>query len=319
MTIPVTIQSDEKGFFDRECPNEECLFQFKIKLADWKEKVSDEVVYCPMCGYAADSDKWWTQEQLESMREIATSYALNMIQSELDKSFKKLERSTRNNKYFKIKYKPGRRISFINNPIGQMPEWETEIVCPDCSTAYSVIGTAYFCPCCGRNNIKTALIDSMSSIEKMIDSLDELEEHLSVKVGKDTAKDMASKMLEDCLGNIISVFQKYAELLYSQISENNVRVNDFQIVEKGSDLFLQACGKGYEEWLSQYELDRMILFFQRRHILEHNAGIVDERYIEKSGDTSYRVGQRLVLKKNEVRELLAIVRKLCVGLTKECD
>lgn len=319
MTIPVTIQSDEKGFFDRECPNEECLFQFKIKLADWKEKVSDEVVYCPMCGYAADSDKWWTQEQLESMREIATSYALNMIQSELDKSFKKLERSTRNNKYFKIKYKPGRRISFINNPIGQMPEWETEIVCPDCSTAYSVIGTAYFCPCCGRNNIKTALIDSMSSIEKMIDSLDELEEHLSVKVGKDTAKDMASKMLEDCLGNIISAFQKYAELLYSQISENNVRVNDFQIVEKGSDLFLQACGKGYEEWLSQYELDRMILFFQRRHILEHNAGIVDERYIEKSGDTSYRVGQRLVLKKNEVRELLAIVRKLCVGLTKECD
>ena len=66
-----------------------------------------------MCGYVADSDKWWTQEQLESMREIATSYALNMIQSELDKSFKKLERSTRNNKYFKIKYKPGRRISFI--------------------------------------------------------------------------------------------------------------------------------------------------------------------------------------------------------------
>lgn len=319
MTIPITIQSDEKGYFDRECPNEECLFQFKIKLSDWKEKVSDEAVYCPMCGYVADSDKWWTQEQLESMREIATSYALNMIQGELDKSFKKLERSTRNNKYFKIKYKPGRRISFINNPIGQMPEWETEIVCPDCSTSYSVIGTAYFCPCCGRNNVKTALIDSMSSIEKMIDSLDDLEEHLSEKVGKDAAKDMASKMLEDCLGNIVSAFQKYAELLYSQISENSVRVNDFQIVEKGSNLFLQACGKGYDAWLSQYELKRMIIFFQRRHILEHNAGIVDGRYIEKSGDTSYSVGQRLVLKKNEVRELLAIVRKLCNGLAMECD
>ena len=130
---------------------------------------------------------------------------------------------------------------------------------------------------------------------------------------------MASKMLEDCLGNIVSAFQKYAELLYSQISENSVRVNDFQIVEKGSNLFLQACGKGYDAWLSQYELKRMILFFQRRHILEHNAGIVDERYIEKSGDTSYSVGQRLVLKKNEVRELLAIVRKLCNGLAMECD
>lgn len=318
MTIPVTIQSDEKGYFDRECPNEECLFQFKIKLSDWEEKVSNEAVYCPLCGYVAESDKWWTQDQLESMREIATSYALNMIQSELDKSFKKLERSTRNSKYFKIKYKPGRRVSFVNNPIGQMPEWETEIVCPECSTAYSVIGTAYFCPCCGRNNVKTALIDSMSSIEKMIDSLEDLEEHLSEKVGKDVAKDMASKMLEDCLGNIVSAFQKYAELLYSQISENSVRVNDFQIVDKGSNLFLQACGKGYEAWLSQYEIERMVLFFQRRHILEHNAGIVDERYVEKSGDTSYCVGQRVVLKKSEVRELLAIVRKLCTGLAKEC-
>lgn len=32
--IEVTIQSDEKGYFDRECPNEECLYQFKIKLRD---------------------------------------------------------------------------------------------------------------------------------------------------------------------------------------------------------------------------------------------------------------------------------------------
>lgn len=284
-----------------------------------QEKVSDKAVYCPMCGCVAESDKWWTQEQLESMHEIEASYALNMIQNELDKCFKQLERSTRNNKFFKIKYKTGRRVSFINNPIGQMPEWETEIVCPDCSTAYSVIGTAYFCPCCGRNNVKDALIDSMSSIEKMIDSLDDLERHLAEKVGKDAAKDMASKMLEDCLGNIVSAFQKCAELLYSQISSNSVRVNDFQIVDKGSNLFLQACGKGYEAWLSQHEIDRMILFFQRRHVLEHNAGIVDERYIEKSKDKAYNVGQRLVLKKNEVRELLAIVRKLCAGLAKECE
>lgn len=319
MEIPLTIQSDEKGYFDRECPNEECQFQFKIRLSDWEEKVSDEVVYCPMCGYTAESDKWWTREQLDAMGEIASSFAINMIQGELDKSFKQLERRTRNNKFIRIKYKPGRRVSFINKNISQMPEWETEIVCSDCSTVYSVIGTAYFCPCCGRNNVRIALMDSMSSIEKMIDTLDDVESHLSKKIGKDAAKDIARKMQEDCLGDIVSAFQKYAELLYLQISENSVRVNDFQIVDKGSKLFLQACGKGYESWLSQTELKRMVLFFQRRHVLEHNAGIVDQRYIEKSGDTHYKVGQRLVIKKNEVCELLEMVKKLCSGLAKECD
>ncbi len=316
-SIEVMIRSDEKGYFDRECPNEECLYQFKIKLNDWKEKVSDEV-HCPMCGFVADADKWWTQEQLDSMREIATSYAMNKIQAELDKSFKKLERSTRN-KFIKIKYKPGKRISFVNNPIGQMEEWETEIVCPECDTGYSVIGTAYFCPCCGHNNVKSALVESLVSIEKMVDSLDDIEALLEEKVGKDTARDMTRKMLEDSLENVVSAFQKYAELLYSQITNKKVRVNDFQMVQKGSDLFKDACGKEYSAWLSQYEIDRMNLLFQKRHILEHNAGIVDDKYIQKSGDNNYSVGQHIVLNKSEVYELLNIINKLCDGLAQECD
>ncbi len=319
MTIPITMQSDEKGFIDRECPNEECLFRFKIKMTDWEEKVSDEEVHCPMCGCVAEATKWWTQDQLNAAEEIAASYTLNMIQNKLDKSLKQLENSTRKNKFLKITYKPGKRISFINNPIGQMPEWETEIVCPDCETAYSVIGTAYFCPCCGRNNVKTALLGSMSSIEKMVESLNDVEKLLTEKFGQDAARDMVNKMLEDSLGNVVSVFQKYVEQLYFQKTGVKARVNDFQIVDKGSMLFNQACGKGYEVWLSEFELKRMTLLFQRRHIFEHNAGIVDEKYIEKSGDTSYIEGQHMVLRKYEVLELLAIVRKLCAGLTQACD
>ena len=33
--IPITLRSDENGYFDRECPNENCLYRFKIKLKDW--------------------------------------------------------------------------------------------------------------------------------------------------------------------------------------------------------------------------------------------------------------------------------------------
>ncbi len=35
MEIPITFQSDEKGYFDRECPNENCLYSFKINMNDW--------------------------------------------------------------------------------------------------------------------------------------------------------------------------------------------------------------------------------------------------------------------------------------------
>ena len=119
VNIPITLNSDEKGFFDRQCLNEKCEFVFKVFMEDWKDKISDEHVYCPMCGHDAPSDQWYTHEQIEAINRIARSYAESYLSNELDKMFGNLARSTRSNKYFSITYKPGKRITFVNNPIGQ--------------------------------------------------------------------------------------------------------------------------------------------------------------------------------------------------------
>ena len=314
MEIPITIHSDEKGYFDRECPNENCLYTFKINMQDWKEKVSDDEVHCPMCGHIDTADKWWTQEQLESMQEIAASYAMSMITKELDKAFGKLARSTRNNKFLKITYKPSKKITFQNNPIGQSEEWETDITCEKCGTRYSVIGSAYFCPCCGHNSAVSAFNESTDSIEKMLKSLPEMKQLLTESYGRDKAETMCRGLLESSLGDIVSSFQKFASCHYDKLTGEISRVNDFQIVEKGSQLFKDATGKGYEEWLSDKELHDMNMFFQRRHLIEHNNGMVDQKYVDKSGDNSYVIGQRLVVKESDAYALLAIIKKLAKGL-----
>lgn len=59
------IEVDEDGYIDKECPNEECLFQFKIHNEDWKNICKDEAIYCPKCGKSETSDKWFTTEQVE--------------------------------------------------------------------------------------------------------------------------------------------------------------------------------------------------------------------------------------------------------------
>lgn len=314
ISIPVTIQSDEKGYFDRECPNENCLYAFKIKMRDWEEKVSDEKVHCPMCGHVDTSDKWWTQQQLDEMEELAANWAADYIGKELDKVFGNLAKSTRRNKFIKITYKPGKRISFINNPIGQSEEWELEITCDNCGTQYSVIGSAYFCPCCGYNSASRVFDESLDTVEKMLSSLPKMREMFSEMYGKDKADTMCRGILESTLGDIVSAFQKFAECRYTELSGQSARVNDFQIVEKGSNLFLQASGFGYSSWLTVSEIKRMNLFFQKRHLLEHNNGLVDQKYIDKSGDHSYGVGQRLVVREADSNELLCIIRKLGKGL-----
>lgn len=102
MNIPIEFVPDSKVYFDRQCPNKESEFIFKIHINDWKEKVSDEAVHCPMCSLIAPSDQWYTYEQLDGIRNIANSWAMSYLQDELNKSFNKLANSTRNNKFMKL-------------------------------------------------------------------------------------------------------------------------------------------------------------------------------------------------------------------------
>lgn len=314
MEIPVTFLSDDKGYFDRECPNQNCLYVFKINMQDWKEKISDDCVYCPRCGHTAKSTEWWTEQQLEGMQNLAKNWAITYLQQSLDKSFGKLANSTKNNKFFRITYKPSKKITFINNPIGQSKEWEQDIQCPYCSTRYSVIGTAYFCPCCGKNIIDKTFDNSIDNVEKMINSLNEMEALYTKSYGKDKAKNMCSEMLEGTLEDIVSAFQIFAATIYGKISSKNVRTNDFQIIEKGSNLFYKISTKKYEDFISKEEIKKLVKMFQQRHVFEHNGGVVDEDYLKKSGDTTYKLGQRLVLHKKDVFDTINIIRKLAAGL-----
>lgn len=314
MEIPIELISDSKGYLDRECPNDNCKQTFKVSMEDWKEKFSDEAVYCPVCGHKAKSDKWWTQNQLDEIQNIVKSYAFSYIQKELDKSFKNLENAQRNNKFFRISFKPGKKISFVNNPIGQSPEWEQDIQCPSCKARFSIIGTPYFCPCCGKNIIEKTFDDSMENIIKMIDSLDELKKFFLESYGEDRSESMCRSILEGTLGDIVSAFQTFAKTVFASLSEKKVRSNDFQMIQKGSDLFKEACGFGYDSFLAQKEINSLIIAFQKRHLFEHNEGIVDEDYLKKSGDTTYKLNERIILNKKEVIETIHTINKLSVGL-----
>ncbi len=314
VNIPIELISDTKGYFDRQCPNIECEYIFKINMEDWKEKVSDEEVHCPLCGHIDSSDKWFTENQLEEIEKIALSWATNFIQKELDSTFKKLERSTRNNKFLKIEYKPSRKLSFINNPIGQLLEWESDITCNECGTRYSVIGAAYFCPCCGYYAIEDIFNETLDSITKMLDSIEEIRKLFEQQFGTDKAETMSRSLIEGSLGDVVSAFQKFAEANYTTYSSIKVRPNDFQIVQKGSNLYREQFGNGYEEWLNRNEIELMELMFQRRHIIEHNSGLIDERYLEKTKDSSYEIGQRLIVKKSDIKKLIEVIRKLGEGI-----
>ena len=56
-----------------------------------------------------------------------------------------------------------------------------------------------------------------------------------------------------------------------------------------------------------------------RHSLVHRDGIVDDQYIAKSGDDSYRLGQRLVISPAAVRDAADLIERLANGLAWSCS
>ena len=44
--VPIQIAVDDDGYFDRQCPAEQCRAFFKVLFSDWRDKVRDEQVFC---------------------------------------------------------------------------------------------------------------------------------------------------------------------------------------------------------------------------------------------------------------------------------
>jgi hypothetical protein len=127
-------------------------------------------------------------------------------------------------------------------------------------------------------------------------------------VGKDEAEITSRSLIESCISDGVVAFQKYCEGRYEMFVKPPF--NAFQRLKQGSELWERKVGSGYSDWLNAQELNELNILFQKRHILSHNEGIVDEAYISKSGDTTYKPGQRIVVSPKDVNKLAEILERL---------
>ena len=311
-TVSVPISDDEEGYFDRECPSEECMFQFKIFREDWKEKVSDEEVFCPFCRHSADSGAWWTQEQLEYAKQVAIAEVNSTLGSTMKRDAARWNRRQSRNSFISMTMKVNNRPQRVSLPSAVAEPMQLKITCSVCSCRYAVIGAAYFCPACGHNSADQIFALTIAGIRKSIDALDAVRVAIS---DRDTAENTVRLIIENGLQNAVTAFQRCAEALFASIpSPPKPRRNVFQNITEGSQLWQKAAGTVYTNYLTDKELKRLSRTFQQRHLLAHTQGMVDENYITKSNDSRYQLGQRIVIKTDTVLDAIDLIEKLIAGL-----
>ncbi len=296
--MEISIPPGVDGMTGRECPIADCLGYFKVKGGTGLTG-PNLPCYCPYCGYGDSPQKFWTPEQIE----YAKSVALNRITGAIIKDLKSLEFNHRPRGAFGIGF--SMKIEGRPHPIRYFREKELEtiLVCEHCTLHYAVYGVFAYCPDCKTHNSLQILKGNLELAEKEIALADTLD------------PEMANYLIADALENAISAFDGFGReacrISFAKATvPTKVESVSFQNLGGAQKNLLQLFSFDLARGVQPQEWEFAQRCFQKRHLLAHRMGVVDEAYMKATSDLSAVVGRKVSIDASEVKSLTTILRQL---------
>lgn len=305
--VETPLTPDERGFVDYECPR--CTFDFKISTSNSAAKPTT----CPSCGHRDPNAAWATANQINHAFDNARSHAHSAFTEGLSgqhQSEVHVPSATIN------VMREGRWLA-VGLPAPATKALTLERTCTACECNFSFIGATFFCPVCGNAPIEETFRQTI----KWATEASRTVEALTNLINPDDAANIRRTIVEKYMADLVTCFQLIAQHLYERKAETRSPLNAFQRLEghsNGDALWQKLFGKSYTDYLSPSEYTRLRIYFQRRHLLAHTNGLIDQIYIDRSGDTTYSLGQRLVVRLEEVKDFAEIIDKLATAMQNDC-
>jgi hypothetical protein len=285
----IPLAPDTEGYIGRECPVEECLGYFKITPGTGIKGPAP--CYCPYCGHCGESKTFYTKGQIEYARSVVIRQVTNAIHKDL----KSLEFEHKPRGAFgigislKVKESTPHPIRYYREK-----QLETEVVCDNCTLRYGIYGVFGWCPDCGTHNSLQILTKNLELAKKEL--------LLSEKV----EKDLAEHLIGDALENVVSAFDGFGREICLQRAAD-IR---FQNAAGARRKVQETFGFDFANTLGVEEWEHVCRLFEKRHLLAHKMGVIDENYVRNAKDPSAVAGRRIRVSYEEVMSTISIVEAL---------
>lgn len=300
--ISVDLPLDEDGMLGRSCPNQDCNGYFKIKADTFQPADDEDYFYCAYCGTYQDYNDFVTKEQLE----YGESYALRLIQNALNtdlKGWAHQQNRKSHGGFLQIK------LEVTSNPLPlylyEEKELETTINCDQCGLIYAVYGAFGYCPGCGITNPILILKKNLELTKKLLDFANQLKND----------PEFQNHLYKRVLESIVSAFEGFGKginKVYKQKANHPEKVTSisFQNIQKTDEKINELYGFKVSTLLDEKEWGFLNTMFQKRHIISHNEGIIDQSYLDRSGDDESFLGRKIKLDTEGLSKTIEIVEKL---------
>jgi hypothetical protein len=305
----ITIPTDADGMAGRECPSSSCTpAYFKVKLGTGIT-AGQTVAYCPYCRHSGEPSDYTTSEQKRFAKDIVMREAeegiSRMINDALGLGATGRKKIGGGFLSVQITHKPSppRRVRRPSED-----GLRRDVVCPHCGLHHAVFGLATWCSDCGSDIFITHIEAEFGVVRSMLSDIERRREMLGVRV--------AARDLENALEDTVSIFEAVLRtlarrwLVASGKSTKDIeRVfskrigNRFQNVEKSDALCAEIMGQSLFGGVEPNEIDRLRSTFEKRHLITHNLGIVDRKYLEKVR-TIEREGREVWVNTSEIEHAI---------------
>src|SRR5690625_2743198 len=301
MSIKVTMHPDEEGFIGRECAQSEKYFIVMLGTSLYDQ---DQPCTCPYCGVQEPHDHFWTKAQVR----YAESVAFRQVVQKFDREMKKLVR------------KPNRRaaisigITYKSKPVPisyyQEIELEQRLTCAGCGLQYAIFGVFGFCPDCGSHNALHILLGNIALTRQLLALVEEAGGTVGVK------------LIENALTDAVAAFDGFGREWAAVHSHRSSDVHaarslSFQNIERAVAGMKRLFDLDMTKPLSERDWHQVKVAFQKRHLLAHRMGVIDEAYVERTKGDSSDIGKRIRISVSEVAVFLDSLSEMARTLSLE--
>ena len=276
--VPVLIASDGQGHFGHNCPN--CGGYWRS--GPWPH-------FCPYCAWSSAPHQFLSKAQL------------HYVQHYCDTLFEALDSDEDGNVEIDMDavadaaYKDAEKPFFYVSEESQQRKFN----CAACNEFNDILGRISYCSQCGTRNDLAEFEDNIvPAIRAQLNAGSEPEDCVRNAVA---SFDSLSRLIGRELANLIPMSRRRKQRLLKQGFHDLSDVANSLQTWFDIDLFLGVRND---------ERDQAILMFHRRHVYEHNAGEVDQKYLDDSRDTTVRLKQRIHETKQDTHIFLGSLVKL---------
>lgn len=173
----------------------------------------------------------------------------------------------------------------------------TKIDCHSCGAAYTVYEVFQSCVACQEEQNHLIFKKNLELVGKQLE------------LAQTITTELHDLLIENSLEDLVSNFDGFARRLSEKAKDkaskpDKVGFLSFQnLVKARKDVkqlfsFDLSTPLETDRWYSANDS------FQKRHVLTHNLGIVDEAYLEKSKNKVAKIGERVSIDYKEVKDLI---------------